>query len=103
MAKHKIGDLIYVAGEMISFKEMSNLTESHLFADAQLGLVVDAQQDKYLLVWFPEFGIEKKESALAYAPLETPTTKIWGAESAMASTAADDFWNSAYEATETPS
>jgi hypothetical protein len=102
MAKHKIGDLIYIAGEMISFKEKAQLTESHLFADAQLGLIVD-EQDRYLLVWFPEFGTEKKENVIVYAPLDTPTTKIWGVESAMASAGAKDFWAKAYGATETPS
>ena len=103
MAKYKIGDLVYIAGEMITFKELGQLTESHLFADPQLGLVIDAAKEKYLLVWFHEFGTEKKENVLVYAPLDTPTTKIWGANSAMASPGAKDFWDKSYEATETPS
>ena len=92
MAQYSIGKLIYVAGEMISFGQMGGRSESHLYANAQLGLVVDASE-RYLLVWFPEFGTEKKENEIIYVPLNTPTTKIWGANSAVASKAANDFWN----------
>ena len=88
----QIGNLVYVAGEMISFNGvLGGRNESHLFANAQLGLVVESKPG-YLLVWFSEFGTQKKENEIIYVPLNAPTTKIWGADSAMASKAAQDFW-----------
>lgn len=75
---------------MLSFAKMGGNTESHLFSAAQLGLVVEEQKG-YLLVWFPFFGTQKKENEIIYVPLNAPTTKIWDADSAMASSAAADF------------
>lgn len=56
---------------------------STLFAHAQLALVVAKQKclytsERYLEVWFSEFGVNKKrEHVIARAPLGKPTTRIW--------------------------
>tara|TARA_A100001011_G_scaffold399684_1_gene509548 strand:+ start:3168 stop:3458 length:291 start_codon:yes stop_codon:yes gene_type:complete len=92
MARYRTGNLVFVAGEMISFQSMGGRNESHLFADAQLGLVVSSEKG-YLLVWFPEFGTEKKENVIIYVPLDAPTTKIWSADSAMTAPGAKSFWD----------
>jgi len=86
----KPGDLVYVAGEMYIFRESGN-AEMSLHAFPQLGLVVSTTPTA-LMLWFAEFGINKeREHILACAPMNTLTTKVWGATSALAAPGAKDF------------
>ncbi len=72
------GDLVWVAGEMAE-KRPDALRHS-MFSFAQLGLIL-ADFSKNWLIWFPEFGLDKKEEdVLAYVPKEKATTKIWLAD-----------------------
>tara|TARA_B100000579_G_scaffold437589_1_gene467585 strand:+ start:1079 stop:1366 length:288 start_codon:yes stop_codon:yes gene_type:complete len=92
MDSYSPGNLVYVAGEMlVSRDSYRGNWEVIMFAEGQLGLIVGKGPDS-LLVWFAEFGINKKEEHIfACAPLHKQTTKIWSATSALTSPGAEEF------------
>ncbi len=92
MSAHNPGSLVYVAGEMLVARDQYRGNwEVVMFAEGQLGLVISEGPDS-LLVWFAEFGINKKEEhIIACAPLYKQTTKIWSATSALISPGAKEF------------
>ena len=92
--KYKPGELVYVAGEMLVSKTTpSGKWKMVMFAEGQLGLTVHVGNDS-ILVWFAEFGINKKEEHIfACAPLHKQTTRIWSVNSARAASGAEDFLN----------
>lgn len=89
------GELVYVAGEMfIIGDKFRGGWKTVMFAHGQLGLVIDTT-DGNLLVWFAKLNtIEKEENIFVCAPLYKQTTKIWSANSAMASVGAKEFLSS---------
>ena len=78
-----VGDLVWVAGEMLIPEQTLGRMLRTLFSFAQLGLVIDTKVDPhskepYITLWFAEFGTNKeKEHVLARAPLGKDTTKVW--------------------------
>ena len=89
---HNPGELVYVAGEMLVSRDAYRGNwETIMFAEGQLGLIINIGSDS-LLIWFAQFGINKEEENIfACAPLHKQTTKIWSVTSAMASPGAEDF------------
>ena len=76
-----LGDLVWVAGEMWEIHKAVGSTKQVWFTNAQLALVVAKPSDFGVLLWFPEFGTnKKKEHVLVRAPLGSETTKIWIAD-----------------------
>ena len=80
---YAVGDLVWVAGEMLVKEQTLGRMLRTLFAFAQLGLVVESNtcpysSEPYITLWFAEFGTHKeKEHVLARAPLGKETTKVW--------------------------
>lgn len=81
--EYRPGQLVWIAGELLVPQPApASAIASTLFAHAQLALVVAKQKclytsERYLEVWFSEFGVNKKGARDCTRSLGKPTTRIW--------------------------